>query len=172
VNGSVSREWAVEVVPIDSVAPHPRNYREHDVGAIAASIHRFGLYLPVLVQRSTGYIVAGSGRWKAQKALGATEIPVRYEDLTDAEAVAILVADNWIPTRGRNLDAELLELLQELREEEDLFEAAGVDDEDLEALYREVEEDAKPLKLDSRKMGPKPRKMTCPECGHTWEAKR
>lgn len=162
---NVSRQWSVEVVPIDSIEPHPRNYREHDVGAIHESIKRFGLYLPVVVQRSTSYIIAGSGRWEALKLRGETEIPVRFEDFTDAEAVAVLVADNWTAQRGRNLDPELLELLQELREEAELMAAAGVDDDDVEALERELAEDEKPLRLDSRKMVRKKRVVLCPECG-------
>lgn len=167
----ISRQWAVEIVPIDDVRPHPRNFREWDLGAIDVSISRLGLYLPVVVQRSTGYIVAGSGRWTVLKSQGATEIPVRYEDFTDEEAVAVLVGDNWIAQRGRNLDPELLELMQELRDEAELLRAAGVEDDDVEALEREVADMDKPLKLDSRKMMKKPKllKVTCPECGHRFE---
>lgn len=169
----VSKIWAVEVVPIDSVEPHPRNYREHDVGAIHESIKRFGQYLPVVVQRSTSYIVAGSGRWEAQKARGEAEIPVRFEDFTDEEAVAVLVADNWTAQRGRNLDSELLDLLRELREEADLMAATGVEDDDVDALERELAAAEAPMKLDTTKMVPKPKIHICPECGHSWkEGKR
>lgn len=166
---TVSRQWAVEIVPIDSVQPHPRNAREHDLGAIDTSIARLGLYLPVVVQRSTGYVIAGSGRWHVLKARGETEIPVRFEDYTDAEAVAVLVGDNWIAQRGRNLDPELLELFQELQAEAELFKAAGVEEDDLIDLEREVAELDRPLKLDSRKMVKKKRTIECPECGHKFE---
>ena len=163
---SIVRQWAVELVDIDTVAPHPRNFREWDLGALSVSIARLGLYLPVVVQRSTGYIVAGSGRWTALKQSGASEIPVRFVDATDEEALAILVGDNWIAQRGRNLDPELLDLMQELRDEAELFSAAGLEDDDVEALEREVAELDKPLKLDSRTMvKPKMLKRTCPECG-------
>ena len=43
------------VVPIDCVELHPRNPRRGDVAAVAASLTRFGLQKPVVVQKSTGY---------------------------------------------------------------------------------------------------------------------
>ncbi len=161
--------WAVEIVPIDSVRPHPQNYREHDLGAIHVSIERFSMYLPIVVQRSTSFILAGTGRWIAETQAGKTEIPVRWLDVDDREARAILLADNFIPRRARDMEQELLDLMVGLqREDAELFEATGIEDDDVEALAREIEEADKPLKLDSRKMvrGRKP--LTCPECGHRW----
>jgi ParB-like chromosome segregation protein Spo0J len=162
---NVTREWMVELVPIDSVQPHPENFREHDVGAISVLISRMGLYQPIVVQRSTGFIAVGNGRWKALKALGHVEIPVRYEDWTDDEARAVLVGDNWIHGRGRNQDPELFELMQALQAEEELFAAAGLEDDDVEKLEQELAEADKPLKLDSRKMVRKPKPVECPKCG-------
>ncbi len=164
--------WAVELVPIDSIKPHPQNYREHDLGAIHVSIERFSMYLPLVVQRSTRFILAGSVRWYAEQNRGTEEVPVRWLDVDDSEARAILLADNWIPRRARDMDQELLDLMTSLRQEdESLFEAAGVEDEDGEALERELAEADKPLKLDSRKMIRKPRMATCPECQTKFEVK-
>ena len=52
------------------------------------------------------------------------------------------------------------------QEDAELFEAAGVEDDDVEALERELAEADKPLKLDSRKMAPRRKPVACPECGH------
>lgn len=167
--------WAVELVRIGDLEPHPKNYREHDLGAIHVSIDKFSLYLPVVVQRSTSRILAGTGRWivERQKWGDDGEVPVRWLDVSDAEAEAILLADNWIPRRARDLDQELLDLMLGLREQDaELFEAAGVEDEDVEALERELAEADKPLKLDSRKMVKPPKTIVCPECGHKWQEKK
>jgi ParB-like chromosome segregation protein Spo0J len=166
--------WAVELVPIDDVQPHPENYREWDVGAIAVSIERLGYFAPVVVQRSTGFIVAGSGRWTALKALGRTEVPVRFMDWSDTEARSAMLADNFIPRRARDMDQELLDLMVALRrEDEELWQATGVEDEDVEALERELAEADKPLKLSDPRPKPKKRPVVCPACGErfTPEAK-
>lgn len=165
----VVETWAVEMVPLRELQLHPKNYRDHDVGAIAESLRRWGPWRALVVQRSTNFVLVGNGEAKAFDLLGTETVPVRFVDVDDANALAILLADNWIPSRGRNMDPELLEVMQELREEREIFEAAGVEDDDLEALEREVAELDKPLKLDSRKMVRPKAKITCPECGHTFE---
>ena len=48
------------VVPIDCVELHPRNPRRGDVAAVAASLARFRQVKPIVVQRSTGYVIAGN----------------------------------------------------------------------------------------------------------------
>jgi ParB-like chromosome segregation protein Spo0J len=164
----VSKIWPVQVKPLDSVTPHPENFREHDIGAIAHSIELWGVWRPLVIQQSTNFVIVGCGEWKALAALHRSEAPMYFMDVDDRNARAILLADNWIPSRGRNMPEELLQLMQELREDADLFTGTGADDDDVEALERELEEADKPLKLDSRKMVRK-RKVTCPECGHKFE---
>lgn len=159
----VVETWPVELVDLSDLNPHPQNFREHDVGAIMESIRRWGPWRALVVQRSTGNILVGNGEAKALDALGISKAPVRYVDVDDANALAIMLADNWIPSRGRNMDPELLAVMQELREERELFEATGAEDDDVEALEREVADLDKPLKLDSRKSVRK-RAVTCPNC--------
>lgn len=167
------KTWTVELVPIADLKLHPRNFRDHDVGAIAESIRRWGPWRALVVQRSTNHILVGNGEAKAFAHLGIPVAPVRWVDVDDANALAILLADNWIPTRGRTMDPELLEVMSDLRDERELFESAGADDDDLEALEREVAEQDEPLKLDSRKMVRKTKiNVECPECGHKWEIER
>lgn len=164
----VFEHWPVEVVPLDTLAEHPENFREHDVGAISESIRRWGVWRPLVVQESTRFILVGNGESKALRVLGQATAPVRWIDVDDENARAIMLADNWIPSRGRNMPEELLALMQELREESELFEATGADDDDLADLERDLADMEKPLKAS----GPKPRKVECPECGHKWEIKR
>jgi ParB-like chromosome segregation protein Spo0J len=136
----------IEHVPLDRVSPHPRNPRQGDVGAIAVSIERFGLYQPIVVQRSTGYILAGNHRWMAAAALGLDEVPVVWLDVDDITAEAIMLADNRTAELATWDDAALLDLLSELRRE-DALEGVGWDDEDIEALRRTLAED-RPLFTD------------------------
>ncbi len=165
MKGEVVETWGVEVVPLSELAEHPDNFREHDVGSIAESIRRFGVWRALVVQRSTGYVIVGNGEMKALEALGLKSGPVRFMDVDDDTARAIMLADNWIPGRGRNMPSELLGLMQEIAGNEDLFQATGADSDDVEALERELADLDKPLKLDSRKMVRKPKAVECPSCG-------
>lgn len=125
------------VVPIDEVRPHPRNRRHGDVGLISTLLDRFGLYAPIVVQRSTGYVLAGNHRWRAAKALGWTEIAVSYLDVDDVEARQILLADN----RSADLATwDRAGLADELRELADLdaLEGTGWDGDDLDELIGDV----------------------------------
>lgn len=168
---SVTKIWPVEMVDLDELREHPENYREHDVGAIAASIERFDVWRPMVAQISTKFVLVGNGELKALRALGRKQGPVHFIDVDDDVARAIMLADNFIPGRGRNMPTELLELMHELAIDRELFEATGADDDDLEDLEREVAELDKPLQLDSRKLVRKPRQVACPECGHKFEVK-
>jgi site-specific DNA-methyltransferase (adenine-specific) len=125
------------VVPIDSVELHPRNPRQGDVAAIAASLARFGLQKPVVVQRSTGYVVAGNHVLRAALSLGWTEIAANVEDLDDAEAIAFMLADNRTADLGGYDDTMLAAILAEQQEVDNLA-ATGYDADDVAALLAEA----------------------------------
>jgi ParB-like chromosome segregation protein Spo0J len=164
VSGDVFEAWPVELVPLDTLTEHPENFREHDVGAIAHSIERWGVWRALVVQESTRHVLVGNGELKALRALNAPNAPVRWIDVDDDNARAILLADNWIPSRGRNMPEELRAVMEQLREERELFESTGADDEDFEDLVRDIAETEKPLDVKAPK--PRTQKVECPECGH------
>jgi len=95
------------VVPLDSVTLHPRNPRQGDVAAVAASLRRFGQLKTVVVQASTRYVVAGNHLVRAARSLGWTEIAANVEELDDAEATAFMLADNRTSDLGGYDDALL-----------------------------------------------------------------
>jgi ParB-like chromosome segregation protein Spo0J len=167
----VSRAFGTELVPIDSVQPHPENYREHDVGAISASLERFGQTKPIIVQGIPprlnggiyGYIIAGSGTWKAAKALGWTEIGVRFMEWDDLQAKAYMIADNRLHDLGRTEEDALAELLSQLAQD-DALEGTGFDGDDVDDLLVETGK----LELPKTPRG-KPRTVACPECGHKFD---
>ena len=120
----------VEYVPVDAVRPHPRNARKGRPSLIRESMDANGVYKPLIVQQSTGYILAGNHAYQAHKARGATEVPVIYRDVTDDAATRILLADNRTADTGTyDVDA-LLGLLVDV----DDLTGTGYDPADLDAL--------------------------------------
>lgn len=161
-------------VPIDTVTEHPANYREHDEGAIAHSMAHFGgAWRALVVQESTGYVIVGNGQLKAHRLAGDTEVPVLFKNVDDETALAILLADNWIAGRGRNMPAELLEVMQALAEERELFEATGADADDVEALAKEVADLDEPLDIGGKRKARKKAavEIECPHCGERFVPK-
>lgn len=169
----VGRSFGAIYVPIDSVFEHPLNYREHDEGAIAHSIEHLGAgeaWRALVVQESSGYVIVGNGQLKAHRLRCDAEVPVLFRNVDDDMALAILLADNWTASRGRNMPAELLAVMRELQDERELFEATGADADDLEALEKEVRDLGEPLDLGPKKKA-KPAEVQCPNCGETFKPK-
>lgn len=86
-------EQSVEV-DIDAVKPYRKNPRVGDVDAIRESIRETGFFAPIIVQKSTGEILAGNHRWRAAKEEGLKTIPCVYVDVDDTAAKKIVLADN------------------------------------------------------------------------------
>lgn len=86
-------------IPISGLTPDPMNARKHDrrnLDAIKASLDRFGMRAPIVVQRSGDAMIvrAGNGRMAAALELGWSHLPATVFDEDDNEAVAFAVADN------------------------------------------------------------------------------
>jgi hypothetical protein len=127
------------LVDIATLKLHPRQIREHDIGALSESLRIFGQPRPIVVQESTRYVIAGNGILKAAVALGWTQIDANIVDFDDKYALGYLVADNWLPTRSRNEDDVLYDTIKELAAfDDEILQATGVEDEDVEALEREL----------------------------------
>ena len=121
------------LVPIGSVELHPRNPRRGDVDAVAASLARFGQQKPVVVQASTGFVVAGNHLLRAARQLGWSEIAASTVELDDAAAVAYMLADNRTADLGGYDDALLAAILAEQQAEDNLA-ATGYDADAVAAL--------------------------------------
>ncbi len=102
------------LVPIDSVRPHPANPRTGDVAAIAESLRTHGQYRTIVVQRSTGYVLAGNHTWKAALSLGWDSVVVGLVDVDDDTALRIMLIDNRLGDLARYDDAQLVNVLSEL----------------------------------------------------------
>ena len=97
----------IEMVAAGKLACHPDNPRRGDVDSIRESISANGFYGALVVQRSTGHILAGNHRFMAAQAEGLEKFPVIYVDVDDDEAKYILVVDNRSSDKAEN-DHEIL----------------------------------------------------------------
>lgn len=123
-----------ELVRLDQVRPHPDNARIGDLEVIADSVEVNGFYGACLVQRSTGYILAGNHRYLAAQQKGLTEIPVLWADVDLDQARRIMVADNRTADRATYDDSKLLALLEGLALTPERLAGTGFGDSDLAAL--------------------------------------
>ena len=121
------------IVPLSSVELHPRNPRVGDVEAVAASLRRFGQQKPIVVQKSTGYVVAGNHLLRSALSLGWTEIAANVVELDDAKATAFMLADNRTADLGGYDDALLAAVLAEQAAAGNL-EATGYNADEVAAL--------------------------------------
>ena len=59
----------IEYVALADLKRHPRNPKDHDLGAISRSVNRFGFTAPVIIDERTGYLAAGHGRIEHPRSL-------------------------------------------------------------------------------------------------------
>ena len=122
---------------IDEVKEFPGNVRIHtkrNLAVIKNSLEKWGQYRPILVQKSTMYIIAGNGTHQAAKALGWTEIDCNVIDVDDDQARAILIVDNRSSELSENDEKNLLDMLQNM--DKDMLDLTGYDDHELDKMLQ------------------------------------
>jgi hypothetical protein len=127
-------ELSVIYVNVDEIDPHPDNANKGDLDAIKESIRVNGYYAPIVVQSSTGYILAGNHRYRAAKDLGHAAVPVIYLDVDDEAAKRIMFADNRTTRLGHDDDALLAALLEEIGDSDTGLLGTGYTHADLQTL--------------------------------------
>jgi ParB-like chromosome segregation protein Spo0J len=163
IDGVVSQEYSV--VDIDSVKQHPRNARKGNLKVIEESITENRFYGAVVVQRSTGYIIAGNHRWIAAKEKGLGKIPAIFIDVDDARALKILMVDNRANDLAGYDDEALAAVLKEVARDQGGLIGTGFGDLDLARLLRQFDPAGTQPRLDLLKAYT----VTCPKCGHEYE---
>lgn len=106
-------------VPIETLKPHPKNYREHpddQLTHIIHSIETHGLYRNIVVAKDFT-ILAGHGVVKACKKMRIDEVPIIHLDIEpdSSQALKILTGDNEIGRLAEIDDRELSEILKEIK---------------------------------------------------------
>lgn len=132
-------ELSIQYVAINEVDPHPENANVGDLDAIRESIQTNGYYAPLIVQSSTGYILAGNHRYAAARELGFVHVPVVYVDVDDTEAKRIMVVDNRTTRLGADNDEALLRLLEDLGDSEYGLTGTGFSHAELQTLQDAVD---------------------------------
>ena len=127
---------AAVMVPLDAVHPWEGNPRDNAeaVAAVRASISRFGFAAPIVARKADGEIIAGHTRWLAARELGLTEVPVRYVDLSTAEARALNLADNRVGEIAMWDDDKLAAAMTGLQAEGTALDGLGFDEWEVDAL--------------------------------------
>ncbi|HOQ98237.1 MAG TPA: DNA methyltransferase [Anaerolineae bacterium] len=128
--------------PLEWFRPNDENYRGHpeaQIELLRGSLREFGVFKNV-VAREDGTVLAGHGIIAAAKAEGIATLPVHVFTGTDAEARALMVADNELSRPGLVQDDpdQLSQLLTSLQAD-GLMQVTGHDDASLADLLAEVD---------------------------------
>lgn len=150
---SLAREPAAVYVSPSKLTPFEKNARDKQpVDKVAESIKRFGFGAPILA-RTDGEIIAGHTRWQAALKLKLDEVPVRYMDISQADARLLGIADNRLGEEAEWNEDKLKQILEDISKErpESDWSGTGLSDEDLNRiLFSLSKEDlaARPSLLD------------------------
>lgn len=123
---------------VSELTPHPANPRQGDVGAIHESIETNGFYGALIVQKSTGYVLAGNHRLIAAIHAGALDIPILEIDVDDDTATRILLADNRTNDVAGYDDDALARILEELNATALGLAGTGYDTDDLDQILGDL----------------------------------
>jgi DNA modification methylase len=107
-----------KMVPVTEIIENPKNPNHHpddQIALLGKIIGSQGWRSPIVVSTRSGFIVKGHGRYRSALTIGATEVPVDFQDY-DSEGAewADLIADNKIQELAELSKKELAELVEEL----------------------------------------------------------
>lgn len=121
-------------VPLEELRPYGRNARRGNVAGIADSLRVHGQYRPVVGNRRTGEVLAGSHTLEAARSLGWTHLAVSWVDVDEDQAARIVLVDNKSNDDAGYDEALLAELLAELPD----LTGTGWSQQEFDALLAEV----------------------------------
>lgn len=133
---------SLELVAVRSLKVHPKNPRKGNEAAILASLEANGWWGALVVQRSTGRVLAGNHRLLAARKAKAKEVPVLWVDVDDEQALRILLADNRTADVATYDDRVLAGVLRELLEGTGKLEGTGYTAAGLDELLAGLDEPA------------------------------
>jgi len=134
-----------ELAKVDALKENPKNPNKHpdsQIELLAKNIKYLGWRHPITVSKRSGFIVAGHGRLMAAKKLGLKIVPVDYQDFnSDADEIAVLVADNRLAELSETSEDDLKKILSELDGEIDI-DLTGFSETDVEQLMRDISDNS------------------------------
>lgn len=125
-------------VELDSLTPRKANPNQGDVDYIAGLLTKFGAWKNIVYDRQTREILAGNHTWAAARKLGWKTFPAVGIDVSDTDAIEVLIGDNEASNLSHWDNQALLGLLETPGVDNDLL---GFDDDALEKLRAELDDD-------------------------------
>lgn len=139
------------LIALDDVVRLPRNAKEHDLGEIDGAVRRFGFLERVVINETTGHLIAGHGRiddLQSQKAAGRSRpknvevrgdgmwlVPADWVDVAESEEEAAAIALNRLVERGGWNEKQLAETLADLAvQSEEMLSGVGYDLDDVDEM--------------------------------------
>ena len=129
-------------ISVKDLKEYPNNARRGNVTLLMESLKVNGQYRPIVVQKSTNYVLAGNHLLRAATQLGWEEIDAVIIDCDDQAALKIVLGDNRSNDLGEYNDDYLKELLKDLEN----FSGTGYSQSDIEELEKlaGVEQEERP----------------------------
>jgi hypothetical protein len=115
-------------ISVELLEAHPDNPRHGDDAAVAESVGENGFYGAIIVQKSTGRVLAGHTRLRVAKDAGVKTVPGFWLDVDDKTARRILLADNRTSDLAVYDDEFLMSVLAMTLEESGSLTGTGYDD--------------------------------------------
>lgn len=153
--------------PVKKLKRFPGNPKEHDLGAIAESMRANGFAGAVIVQKSTGRIIAGHGTAETAEQEGGKAVPAIVVDCDDATAKRLLLAFNRVPQLGGFRDDLLAQMLAAIAKDDGAaaLMGTGYDVDDVERLARHL---SAPSEFPAVSDDTIPTEYCCPRCRYEW----
>lgn len=163
----VPEDLREHMAPTSSLVPYVGNAKRHpdwQVEQIANSIRAFGFSDPIAVWHDIAghpVIVEGHGRLLAAKLLGLEEVPVITLDHLDDEGRRAYTLAHNQTSLTTGFDPQLLDSELDAIEGLDMTEFGFPEMADISGLFAAGDETTRDEKRHT---------VTCPECGHEFEA--
>lgn len=149
-----------EILALDALQAYPRNPKLHDLGAIRLSIDEFGFIDRIVINETTGNLIAGHGRLLVlaqmyqqgdaapdgieivevetdEGAISKWALPVDFVRVPASKEAAAVIALNRTTELGGWNEQLLLDLLNEIQNDApDLLYATGYDSDDLDEMLK------------------------------------
>lgn len=140
----------IQWIDTDQLKPNPYKVRTHpkdQIDEVAESIKTFGFVVPIVADQKK-VIILGTARYLAAVKRRLQRVPVLIlEDISDAKARALAIADNKIAEKAgwdrKALATELTELRELLIEEDIEIEVTGFSAAEIDQIVIDMEEDSR-----------------------------
>jgi ParB-like chromosome segregation protein Spo0J len=152
-NANALEQLVVEYVGVTDVKPNeynPNRQSDHEFELLCRSMREDGFTQPIVVQRATMEVVDGEHRWRAAQALGMTEVPVVYVDMT-AEQMRIATLRHNRARGSEDLDrvGAVFRDLEKLGVLDQVQDSLMLDDVELDRILQDVPDPESTAGLDA-----------------------